>query len=694
MNAITVENLTKIYHLYGSPQTRLKEAFHPFRKKYHHDFYALKDVSFEVKTGEVLGIIGENGSGKSTLLKILAGVVTQTDGAITVNGRVSALLELGGGFNPEFTGIENVYFVSAVMGYAKEEVDQKLDEILTFADIGEFIHQPVKTYSSGMFVRLAFAVATSIDPEILIVDEALSVGDMFFQHKCYAKMESFQAEGKTILLVSHDLNHIKNFCTTTILLKEGKVVDSGEPDYVTEQYISLMWQKQTERAPSIFRVVQKTQTPLSGAKVSFGSETGQILDIKILDNNGRETATLQAGDTIVIQIQAKVNCDVKNPSIGFMLRDNRGSHIYGINTVDLGLQLKWDENHQTLVYFSLSPILAERSYSLAVWLSCETSHHVPVLLDKHTGVGVFEIIANDSPVIGVVDLQAKAHHSFPELEQHEQQQAGDYGNIWDSYVRDRFPELKSATPYARKQLEAWCVLNTKDEQYDWPGDEWGDRETVAHLLDETLTFTLDSNVRYLCELGSGAGRYTVVALERFREASILSFDVSAEFERVLKERCEEFIKSGQLRTYLLNKNPQLFLSTIMQENLLGKIDGIYSFDAMVHVDLHTLFVYWISATKILRPGGLLSMSVADACNKNGFMKLIHDAPGVYAQRGNAGGQFMWISQEIVESILSRLGFVVVFSKGNGRDLFFSATLDDPNRGAEWFEKAGVNWFKF
>ena len=199
MTAITVDHLTKVYHLYDSPTARMKEALHPFRKKYHHDFYALNDVSFSVEQGEVLGIIGKNGCGKSTLLKILAGVLTPTSGTVTVNGNVSALLELGSGFNPEFTGLENVYFSSAIMGYSREQVEKNLDAILAFADIGEFIHQPVKTYSSGMYVRLAFAVAIQIDPEILIIDEALAVGDISFQKKCMEKIISFKEKQKTVL---------------------------------------------------------------------------------------------------------------------------------------------------------------------------------------------------------------------------------------------------------------------------------------------------------------------------------------------------------------------------------------------------------------------------------------------------------------------------------------------------------------
>ncbi|MFC1575514.1 class I SAM-dependent methyltransferase [Gemmatimonadota bacterium] len=270
----------------------------------------------------------------------------------------------------------------------------------------------------------------------------------------------------------------------------------------------------------------------------------------------------------------------------------------------------------------------------------------------------------------------------------------DYGSIWDRYVREAYPKIKAATPHGRRRLEPWRILNTTDEHYDWPGDEWGDRETAALLLDESLTTALDGKAQYLCELGTGAGRYTVIALERFQDASVLSFDVSPAFERALKNRCAAFIKSGRLRTYLLDEKPLFFFDAVRRERLLGKIDGVYSFDAMVHVDLHTLFVYWLSAARMLRPGGVLAMSVADACSENGFMKLLFDAPGVYQKRGLSGGHFMWISQDIVEATLTRLGFDVAFPEGNGRDLFISATLVDPDRGSAWFEKAGANWFAF
>ena len=206
--AVRVEHLQKIYKLYNKPMDRLKESLGLTRKRLYREHYALNDVSFQVEQGETVGIIGTNGSGKSTILKIITGVLNQTAGEVEVNGRISALLELGAGFNGEYSGLENVYLNGTMMGFSREEIDQRLDNILKFADIGDFIHQPVKTYSSGMFVRLAFAVAINIDPEILIVDEALSVGDVFFQAKCYHKFEEFKEMGKTILLVSHDLGSV------------------------------------------------------------------------------------------------------------------------------------------------------------------------------------------------------------------------------------------------------------------------------------------------------------------------------------------------------------------------------------------------------------------------------------------------------------------------------------------------------
>ena len=219
--AIRVQNVTKLYKLYDKPSVRFRESLGLTKKVLHREHYALHDLNFDIKKGECVGIIGTNGSGKSTILKIITGVLNPPSGNVEIDGRISALLELGAGFNMEYTGLENVYLNGTMIGFTKKEIDAKLDSILEFADIGEFIHQPVKTYSSGMFVRLAFAVAINIDPEILIVDEALSVGDVFFQTKCYKKFEEFKEQGKTILFVSHDLSSISKYCDRVVLLNKG-----------------------------------------------------------------------------------------------------------------------------------------------------------------------------------------------------------------------------------------------------------------------------------------------------------------------------------------------------------------------------------------------------------------------------------------------------------------------------------------
>ena len=238
--AISVEHLDKMYKLYDKPMDRLKESLGLTRKKKYREHYALRDVSFEVHRGETVGIIGTNGSGKSTILKIITGVLNPTAGEVRVNGRISALLELGAGFNMEYSGLENVYLNGTMIGFSKEEIDAKLDDILSFADIGDFIHQPVKTYSSGMFVRLAFAVAINIDPEILIVDEALSVGDVFFQAKCYRKFEEFKKEGKTILFVSHDLGSVSKYCDRVVLLNQGVKRAEGSAKEMVDLYKKLL----------------------------------------------------------------------------------------------------------------------------------------------------------------------------------------------------------------------------------------------------------------------------------------------------------------------------------------------------------------------------------------------------------------------------------------------------------------------
>ena len=239
-NAITVKDVTKVYRLYDKPIDRLKESLSLTHKSYHKDFYALNGLSFNVEKGQTVGIIGTNGSGKSTILKIITGVLTPTTGQVDVEGKISALLELGAGFNMDYTGIENIYMNGTMMGYSRKEMDEKLQDILDFADIGDFVYQPVKTYSSGMFVRLAFALNINVEPEILIVDEALSVGDVFFQAKCYRKMEEIKKRGTTILMVTHDMGSIIKYCDKVVLLNKGEFIAEGEPGHMVDLYKKIL----------------------------------------------------------------------------------------------------------------------------------------------------------------------------------------------------------------------------------------------------------------------------------------------------------------------------------------------------------------------------------------------------------------------------------------------------------------------
>jgi len=239
--AISLKSVSKYYKLYDNPKDRIKEALSPFNKKYHKEFYALKNINLEVKKGEILGVVGRNGSGKSTLLKLICGVLSPSHGIVQVNGKISALLELGAGFNPEFTGYDNIYFYATILGLSKQEIDGKIDEIIAFADIGEFITQPIKTYSSGMKSKLGFAVAVHIDPEILILDEVLAVGDALFRRKCHAKMDEFFKAGKTIIFVSHDVNAVAERCTRAILLEDRQILLDKDPKEVSMYYQKLLF---------------------------------------------------------------------------------------------------------------------------------------------------------------------------------------------------------------------------------------------------------------------------------------------------------------------------------------------------------------------------------------------------------------------------------------------------------------------
>ena len=332
--AIQVKHLDKMYKLYNKPSDRLRETLGfkvPVR-----EHYALRDVNFQVERGETVGIIGTNGSGKSTILKIITGVLNPTAGEVKVDGRISALLELGAGFNMEYTGIENVYLNGTMMGFSKEEVDARLQDILDFADIGDFVYQPVKSYSSGMFVRLAFAVAINIDPEILIVDEALSVGDVFFQAKCYRKFEEFKKMGKTILFVSHDLSSISRYCDRVILLNKGVKLEEGSPKQMVDMYKQLLvgqYPAKAEEKKEEQKENWSQQFQVNPNMLEYGTKLAEIVDFAVLDDKGRCTNTIEKGSSFRIRMKVVFHQDIQEPIMAYTFKDIKGTEITGTNTL-------------------------------------------------------------------------------------------------------------------------------------------------------------------------------------------------------------------------------------------------------------------------------------------------------------------------------------------------------------------------
>ncbi|MFV0465945.1 MAG: ABC transporter ATP-binding protein [Lachnospiraceae bacterium] len=338
--AIRVDKVSKVYHLYDRQRDRLIDALNLTRKKNYKEHFALSELNFEIKKGETVGIIGTNGSGKSTILKIITGVLNPTLGEVTVNGRISALLELGAGFNMEYTGIENVYLNGTMIGFTKEEIDERLKDILDFADIGAFVDQPVKTYSSGMFVRLAFAVAINIDPEILIVDEALSVGDVFFQSKCYHKFEEFKKMGKTILFVSHDLSSITKYCDRAILLNKGQKLFEGTPKDAVDLYKRVLVNQidDNEENKTKWEHVEgqglwRSRLPINPEVLEYGSKKAEIIDFAFLDQNGNITNVIEKGTELTVRMKVRFQEDILEPIFAFSFKNRLGIELCGTNTM-------------------------------------------------------------------------------------------------------------------------------------------------------------------------------------------------------------------------------------------------------------------------------------------------------------------------------------------------------------------------
>lgn len=450
--AIDVTEVTKIYRLYDKPIDRLKESMSLSHKNYHKDFYALAQLSFKVKKGETVGLIGTNGSGKSTILKIITGVLTPTSGAVRVNGKISALLELGAGFNMDYTGIENIYMNGTMMGYTKKEMDAKLQDILDFAEIGDFVYQPVKTYSSGMFVRLAFALAINVDPEILIVDEALSVGDVFFQAKCYRRMEEIRQRGTTILMVTHDMGSIIKYCDKVVLLNKGQFVSEGEPGHMVDLYKKILagqgdalmeeiketMEKKTVEMSDFFGGMKpdgehqgsfsgnnpdesipgssgeadpngkrmKDSLSINFDRTEYGDGRAEIIDLGLFDEKGSLTNLLLKGETFTIKERIRFHTEVQAPIFTYTIKDKKGTELTGTNTMFEGTDIKPAKaGDEYLVEFSQKMTLQGGEYLLS--MSCtgfEQGQHV--VYHRLYDVTNLTVISNKNTV-GVYDMESQ-----------------------------------------------------------------------------------------------------------------------------------------------------------------------------------------------------------------------------------------------------------------------------------------------
>lgn len=343
--AISVQDVTKIYRLYDKPIDRLLEAMSITKKTYHKKFFALDKISFEIEKGTTVGIIGTNGSGKSTILKIITGVLNPSSGNVEVEGNISALLELGAGFNMDYTGIENIYMNGTMMGFGREEMEKKLPEILEFADIGDFVHQPVKTYSSGMFVRLAFALAINVEPEILIVDEALSVGDVFFQAKCYKKMDEIRQKGTTILMVTHDMGSVIKYCDKVILLNKGSFVAEGKAGEIVDLYKKILANRfeieeeaKDDKLPVEAKAadtgkLMKESLSINPNVTEYGDKRAEIYDLGLIDSKGEISNLLIKGEEFTIRERIRFFADIKQPIFTYTIKDKKGTELSGTNTM-------------------------------------------------------------------------------------------------------------------------------------------------------------------------------------------------------------------------------------------------------------------------------------------------------------------------------------------------------------------------
>jgi len=368
MGTITLSNIGKAYKQYPTRWSRLVEWLIPFSKPQHQLKWVLQNINFTVNSGEALGIIGINGAGKSTLLKMIVGTTLPSTGSVSITGRVAALLELGMGFHPDFTGRQNTYMAGQLLGMSVEEITSLMPEIEAFAEIGDYMDQPMRVYSSGMQMRVAFSVATARRPDVLIVDEALSVGDVYFQHKSFDRIREFRKQGTTLLIVSHDKSAIQSICDRAILLNAGKLAMEGEPEGVMDYYNAMIAQKENSKIEQIILGTGKVQT-------ISGTGEAEIESAIIVNNDGEPVEMVNVGETITLKITVRTNKSLPELVLGYLIKDRLGQAVYGTNTHHLGVPLKqFDAGERVQYQFTFPANMGEGSYSITLALHASDTH--------------------------------------------------------------------------------------------------------------------------------------------------------------------------------------------------------------------------------------------------------------------------------------------------------------------------------
>ena len=406
--ALGVENVSKQYRTYARPSDRLKESITRGRLRRHQEFWALRDVSFELDKGSTVGVVGPNGCGKSTLLQIIAGTLEPTHGNVWHEGRVAALLELGAGFDPEFSGVENVYMNASLLGLSRRETDRLFPSIERFAEIGQFLYQPVKTYSSGMFVRLAFAIAASVEPEILLVDEALAVGDAVFQHRCLRRMQELQERGTTVLFVSHDLAAVRALCARAILLNAGRIIEDGKPAEVLNRYQKIIMAREQAYEESTTASGETTAVDESLPPLCYtyrhGNGSAEIIAAELTDAARHGVEIVETGESLLMRLVVRSNRNIDQPVIGFLIRNRHGISAYGTNTKEQQIEFGAVRRGEVLeAVFSFNCWLGIDDYSI----SCAVHSHDGEAYDWLDGVRFFRVTSQHL-IEGIANLNASA----------------------------------------------------------------------------------------------------------------------------------------------------------------------------------------------------------------------------------------------------------------------------------------------